>query len=77
MAPTQGVAAHCPSLAPTPPLLERLASAIQRRLRREAALDGWIADETPEKIRNRAAAAYAKYQKISVNAAQRLFSTGW
>ena len=41
------------------------------------ALDGWMAGETPEQIRNRAAAAYAKYQKISMKAALRLFSSGW
>lgn len=41
------------------------------------ALDGWMAGETPGQIRERAAAAYAKYQKISMNAALRLFSSGW
>jgi hypothetical protein len=41
------------------------------------ALDGWMAGETPEEVRKRAAGAYAKYQKISMNAALRLFSTGW
>jgi hypothetical protein len=41
------------------------------------ALDGWMAGETPAQIRDRAAAAYAKYQKISMNAALRLFSSGW
>jgi len=41
------------------------------------ALDGWMAGETPEEIRKRAAGAYAKYQKISMNAALRLFSAGW
>jgi len=41
------------------------------------ALDGWMAGETPAQIRERAAVAYAKYQKISMNAALRLFSTGW
>ena len=41
------------------------------------ALDGWMARETPEQIRERAAKAYAKYQKISMNAALRLFSSGW
>ena len=41
------------------------------------ALDGWIADETTEQIRVRAAASYAKYQKISVKAARGLFVTGW
>jgi hypothetical protein len=41
------------------------------------ALDGWMAGETSEQIRERAARAYAKYQKISMNAALRLFSSGW
>jgi hypothetical protein len=41
------------------------------------ALDGWMAGESPGEIRKRAAGAYAKYQKISLNAALRLFSTGW
>jgi hypothetical protein len=41
------------------------------------ALDGWMAGETGEQIRERAARAYAKYQKISLNAAMRLFSSGW
>jgi hypothetical protein len=41
------------------------------------ALDGWMAGETAEQIRERAARAYAKYQKISMNAALRLFSSGW
>lgn len=39
-----------------------------------AALDGWIAGETPEQIRQRAAAAYARNQKISVKAAAGVFS---
>jgi len=43
----------------------------------KAALDGWIAGETGEEVRKRAAAAYAKYQKISEKAALRLFATGW
>jgi hypothetical protein len=41
------------------------------------ALDGWMAGETPEQVRERAAAAYAKFQKVSLNAALRLFSPGW
>jgi len=43
----------------------------------KAALDGWIAGETDEQIRQRAAAAYARYQKISNGAALKLFTTGW
>jgi hypothetical protein len=43
----------------------------------KAAVDGWIAGETGAQIRQRAAEAYAKYQKIAVAAALRLFATGW
>ena len=43
----------------------------------KAALDGWIAGEAPEEIKIRAAAAYAKYQKISLSAASALFVSGW
>jgi len=39
----------------------------------KAALDGWIERESEQ----RAAAAYAKYQKCSLAAATHLFSTGW
>ncbi len=41
------------------------------------ALDGWINGETDEQIRNCAAAAYAKYQKISLKSARNLLITGW
>jgi hypothetical protein len=43
----------------------------------KAALDGWMADEPAEQIRLRAAAAYAKYQKISVKAARGLLVSGY
>jgi len=43
----------------------------------KAALDGWIANESGEQIRQRAASAYAQYQKISQKAALQLFATGW
>lgn len=43
----------------------------------KAAMDGWIANESSEQIRQRAAAAYSKYQKCSLSAAQRLFSNSW
>jgi len=43
----------------------------------KAALDGWIAGESNEQIRQRAAAAYAQYQKISRAAALKLFAAGW
>ena len=43
----------------------------------KSALDGWIAGETSEKIRDRAAGAYARYQKCSFSAAHRLLVSGW
>lgn len=43
----------------------------------KAAVDGWIAGESASSTRERAAAAYAKYQKCSIVAAARLFSSGW
>jgi hypothetical protein len=41
------------------------------------ALEGWTRGEGGEEVRRRAAAAYAKYQKISFNAARNLLVTGW
>jgi hypothetical protein len=43
----------------------------------KSALDGWIAGETNEHIRERAAVAYDKYQKCGLRGARRLFVTGW
>ena len=43
----------------------------------KSALDGWIAGETNEQIRDRAAGAYDKYQKCGLHAAHRLLVTGW
>jgi hypothetical protein len=43
----------------------------------KAALDGWIANEDGESVRQRAAQAYDKYQHCGLRAAQRLFVTGW
>lgn len=43
----------------------------------KAALDGWVAQESGQQVRQRAAAAYAQYQKCSLSAAAHLFSTGW
>jgi len=43
----------------------------------QAALTGWIAGESDQAIRDRAAAAYDKYQKCGARAALRLFATGW
>lgn len=41
------------------------------------ALEGWVHNEPAEQIRVRAAAAYAKYQRISQRSAQNLLVTGW
>ena len=41
----------------------------------EAALAGWLRKETNEKIKDRAARAYHKYQKCGLTAARRLFYT--
>ncbi len=43
----------------------------------KAALNGWVAHETNEAIRERAAVAYNTYQKCGINGARRLFATGW
>jgi hypothetical protein len=43
----------------------------------KSALDGWIDRESNEQVRERAAAAYDKYQKCGLRAARRLFATGW
>lgn len=43
----------------------------------KAALDGWIAHEDGEAIRERAARAYDQYQRCGLRAARRLFATGW
>lgn len=41
------------------------------------AVEGWIKGETHEQIRTRGAAAYAKYQRISLKSARNLLVTGW
>jgi hypothetical protein len=43
----------------------------------KAALEGWIAGENQQQIRDRAAAAYDKYQKCGFKAAHRLLTSGW
>jgi hypothetical protein len=43
----------------------------------KSALDGWIAGESHEQIRDRAAGAYDKYQKCGLRAAHRLLASGW
>lgn len=43
----------------------------------KSALDGWIAGENREQVRDRAAAAYDKYQKCGLKAAHRLLTSGW
>jgi hypothetical protein len=41
------------------------------------ALEGWTRGESDEQIRQRAAQAYSKYQRISLKSAQNLLVTGW
>jgi len=43
----------------------------------ESALDGWIEGESNEQVRERAAAAYDKYQRCGLRGALKLFATGW
>jgi hypothetical protein len=43
----------------------------------KAAIDGWMSNEDGNGIRRRAATAYNQYQRCGMNAALRLFSTGW
>lgn len=43
----------------------------------KSALDGWIAGESNDQIRDRAAGAYDKYQKCGGRAAHRLLVSGW
>jgi hypothetical protein len=43
----------------------------------KSTLDGWIAGENGEQIRDRAAGAYDKYQKCGLRAAHRLLVSGW
>ncbi len=43
----------------------------------KSALDGWIAGENNEQIRDRAATAYDKYQKCGLRGARRLLVSGW
>lgn len=43
----------------------------------KSALDGWIAGENNDQIRDRAAGAYDKYQKCGLRAAHRLLTSGW
>jgi hypothetical protein len=43
----------------------------------EAALSGWVRNESGEQIRERAAQAYDKYQHCGIKGARRLFATGW
>lgn len=41
------------------------------------AITGYVANESPQRIRERAVLAYAKYQKCSQKAAQNILVTGW
>jgi hypothetical protein len=43
----------------------------------DAALQGWVRNGTDAQVRERAAQAYAKWQKCSAGAARKLLVTGW
>lgn len=43
----------------------------------KSALDGWIAGESNDKVHERAAVAYDKYQKCGLRGSRKLFATGW
>ena len=43
----------------------------------KAVIDGWVLNENGEGIRRRAATAYHQYQRCGMNAASRLFASGW
>jgi hypothetical protein len=43
----------------------------------KSALDGWMAGEQDQQIRERAAVAYDHYQKCGILGARKLFATGW
>jgi hypothetical protein len=43
----------------------------------KSAVEGWIAGESNEQIRERAAVTYDKFQKCGLRGARRLFATGW
>jgi hypothetical protein len=43
----------------------------------DAALQGWVRNETPEQVRERAAQAYAQWQKCGIGAARKLLVSGW
>ena len=43
----------------------------------KAALDGWIASENEQQIRQRAAEAYSRYQKSSLASSKKLLVPGW
>jgi hypothetical protein len=43
----------------------------------KAALEGWLANEDGERVRERAAKAYDTYQSCGLKSARALFATGW
>ena len=43
----------------------------------KAAVDGWVAGDAGERVRERAAREYDAYQKCGLKAAQKLFASGW
>lgn len=43
----------------------------------DAALQGWVRDESDAQVRERAAKAYDQWQKCGLSGARRLLVTGW
>jgi len=43
----------------------------------KAIIDGWLLNESPSKIKERAAQSYHKYQKCGIRGARNLFATGF
>lgn len=43
----------------------------------KSAVTGWLQEKSRESIRDQTAKTYAKYQKCSLKAAEKLFTTGW
>jgi hypothetical protein len=59
------------------PLLRTTSLMAPEAYTLKSALDGWVLGENAEQIRERAAAAYSKYQHCSLAAAKRLLVTGF
>jgi hypothetical protein len=62
--------AGCPPLVTTTGLMAPEAYTL------DAIVRGWAGGDPPDRTRRAAARAYARYQRISVKAAERLFGAG-